>query len=148
MYHRILIAYDGSPDAEKALRAAITLAKESAAELHLVAVEEGLPRYAATADEMDAMKEQKDAYYQRLCGQAEAEAARDGLAISPHVLPGHPSRVIPDLARQLGCDLIVVGFHGHSAIYDRVWGQRALSASARGSRGVVFQSDCSVLIAR
>jgi nucleotide-binding universal stress UspA family protein len=140
MYHRILIAYDGSPDAEKALQAALCMAKENGAELHLVAVEEGLPRYAATADEIDAVKEQKDAYYQRLCVQAEAEAARAGLSIGTRVLPGHPSRVIPDLARQLGCDLIVVGFHGHSAVYDRIWGST--------SRGVVFHSNCSVLIVK
>lgn len=140
MYHRILIAYDGSPDAEKALQAAISMAKEYGAELHMVAVEEGLPRYAATADEMDAVKEQKDAYYERLCVQAEAEAARAGLSLHPHVLPGHPSRVVPDLGRQLGCDLIVVGFHGHSAVYDRLWGST--------SRGIVYQSNCSVLIVK
>ena len=140
MYHRMLVAYDGSPDAEKALHAAISMAKEFGADLQMVAVEEGLPRYAATADEMDAVKEQKDAYYQRLCAQAEAVAAAAGLSLTPHVLPGQPSRVIPELAHQLGCDLIVVGFHGHSAVYDRIWGST--------SRGIVFHSDCSVLIVK
>ena len=47
MVRRILIAYDESPGAEKALQAAISMAKEYDAELHLIAVEEGLPRYAS-----------------------------------------------------------------------------------------------------
>jgi nucleotide-binding universal stress UspA family protein len=140
MYHRILAAYDGSPDGEKALRAAISMAKEYGAELHLAAVEEGLPHYAATADEMDAVKEQKDAYYERLCARAEAEAARAGLAVTAHILPGHPSTVIPELARELGCDLIVTGFHGHSAIHDRIFGST--------THGIISHSECSVLISK
>jgi nucleotide-binding universal stress UspA family protein len=140
MYHRMLIAYDESPGADKALRAAITLAKEQKAQLHLVAVEEGLPRYAATADEIDAVKEQKDAYYQRLCARAEAEAASSGMEITPHVLPGHPSTIIPELGRKLQCDLLVVGFHGDSALHERIFGSTC--------RGIIFNSDCSVLVVK
>jgi nucleotide-binding universal stress UspA family protein len=140
MYHRMLIAYDGSSGAEKALRAAILLAKEQGAELHMVAVEEGLPRYAATADEIDAVKEQKDAYYQRLCARAEAEAASAGMPITPHVLPGHPSTVIPEMGRRLGCDLVVVGFHGDSALHERIFGSTC--------RGIIFNSECSVLVVK
>jgi nucleotide-binding universal stress UspA family protein len=140
MYHRILIAYDGSSGADKALRAAISTAKEDGAELHLLAVEEGLPRYAATADEIDAVKEQKDAYYARLCDRAEMEAQFAGINMTSHVIPGHPSTVIPEFARELGCDLIVAGFHGHSALHDRIFGSTC--------RGIIFHSDCSVLVVK
>jgi len=140
MYHRILLAYDGSPGADKALRAAIRAAKEQGAELHLLAVEEGLPRYAATADEMDAVKEQKDTYYQRLCDRAEMEAQLAGVPLTSHVIAGHPSTVIPEFARKLGCDLIVAGFHGHSALHARIFGSTC--------RGIIFHSDCSVLVVK
>jgi nucleotide-binding universal stress UspA family protein len=140
MYQRILIAYDGSPGADQALAEAISTAKEDGAELHLIAVEEGLPRYAATADEMDAVKEQKDTYYERLCARAEAEGARAGIRITPHVLPGHPATVIAGLARQLGCDLIITGFHGHSALHDRIFGSTC--------RGIISHSDCSVMVVK
>jgi nucleotide-binding universal stress UspA family protein len=140
MFRRLLIAFDGSPGADRALQAALSIAKEYGAELHVVAVEEGLPRYAATSDEMDAVKEQKDAYYERLSVHAEAEAARAGVGITPHVLPGQPTRVIPDLARRLGCDLIITGFHGHSALHDRLLGST--------SSGVISHSDCPVMVVR
>ncbi|MBI3912406.1 MAG: universal stress protein [Armatimonadetes bacterium] len=140
MYHRILVAYDGSAGADKALHSAISTAKEHGAELHLVAVEEGLPRYAATADEIDAVKEQKDAYYQKLCARAEAEAAAAGIPITPHVLPGHPSTVIPDLGRELGCDLIVTGFHGHGNLHARIFGSTC--------REIILCSECPVLVVK
>jgi nucleotide-binding universal stress UspA family protein len=140
MYRRILIAYDGSSGAEKALKAAITTAKEDRAELHLVAVEEGLPRYAATADELEAVKEQKDSYYHRLCDQAEVQAELAGVHVTSHVVTGHPGRAIAELARQLACDLIVAGFQGHSALHDRLWGST--------THAIVSESDCSVLIVR
>src|SRR5438105_5902319 len=100
MYRRILIAYDGSAGGDKALASAISMAKEFGAELHLVSVERGLPRYAATADEMDAVKEQKDQYYEKLCARAEAEAVAAGISLTPHILPGHPGAVIPRVARE------------------------------------------------
>lgn len=106
----------------------------------MLAVEEGLPRYAATADEMDAVKEQKDAYYARLCARAEVEAQVAGVGLTSHVIPGHPSTVIPEFARKLGCDLIVVGFHGHSALHDRIFGSTC--------RGIIFHSACSVLVVK
>ncbi len=140
MYRRILVAYDGSAGADKALRAAIRMAKEEGADLHLVAVEEGLPRYVATADEIDAVKEQKDRYYQKLCAHAEAEAAAAGLPITTHVLPGHPSTVVPQLARELGCDLIVTGFHGHGQLHARIFGSTC--------REIILYSDCPVLVVK
>jgi nucleotide-binding universal stress UspA family protein len=140
MYQRILIAYDGSEGAEKALRAALSMAREYSAELQLVAVEERLPHYAATADEMDAEKQQLDRESQRLCARAKAEAAAAGLRLTPHILAGHPGRVIPRLAKELGSDLVVAGFHGHSALHDRLFGSTCLE--------IISHSDCSVLVVK
>jgi nucleotide-binding universal stress UspA family protein len=95
MFHRILIAYDGSPGAERALQAALSIAKRHEADLHLVAVEEGLPRYAATADELDSVKQQKDAYYQELTSRAELDAEFAGVRLTSHIVVGHPSTRIP-----------------------------------------------------
>jgi nucleotide-binding universal stress UspA family protein len=140
MFHRILIAYDGSPGAERALQEALSIAKRHEADLHLVAVEEGLPRYAATADELDSVKQQKDAYYQELVSRAELDAEFAGVRLTSRIVVGHPSSRIPELARELGCDLIIVGFHGQSGLHDRIFGSTC--------SGIVLRSDCSVLVVK
>src|SRR5438105_2001044 len=140
MYRRILVAYDGSSGGDKALASAISMTKDYGAELHLVSVERGLPRYAATADEMDAVKEQKDEYYQKLCARAEAEAAAAGVRLTPQILAGHPGAVIPRVAREIGVDLVVAGFHGHSALHERLFGSTCLE--------IMVHSPCDVLVVK
>jgi nucleotide-binding universal stress UspA family protein len=51
MYARILVANDGSAGGQKALRAAIELARPVGARLYVVTVEE-LPRFPASIDEV------------------------------------------------------------------------------------------------
>ena len=57
MYSKILAANDGSPGGLKALDAAIELARQVSAELHMVTVEE-LPRFPASIDEVAEEKEE------------------------------------------------------------------------------------------
>jgi nucleotide-binding universal stress UspA family protein len=54
MFRRLLVAYDGSEGANRALVAGVALAKALGVDLHAVAVEEELPKYAATLDELTA----------------------------------------------------------------------------------------------
>ena len=51
MYAKILVANDGSAGGQKALTAAIELARQVSADLHMVTVEE-LPRIPASIDEV------------------------------------------------------------------------------------------------
>jgi nucleotide-binding universal stress UspA family protein len=57
MYTRILAANDGSAGGQKALTAAIELARPISAELHMVTVEE-LPRFPASIDEVAEEKDE------------------------------------------------------------------------------------------
>ena len=52
MFKKILVGYDGSDGAKKALKAGIDIAKHYGAELHSISVEEDLPHYAATVGEV------------------------------------------------------------------------------------------------
>ena len=52
MYKKILVANDGSPGALRALSAALRLAKQEGAALHMVTVEE-LPWFPASIDEVE-----------------------------------------------------------------------------------------------
>jgi len=61
MYRMILVALDGSGGAHAALRRAVLLASEGGRLLHAVAIEDHLPRYAATVSEMQEAREERDA---------------------------------------------------------------------------------------
>jgi nucleotide-binding universal stress UspA family protein len=53
MFRKIVVAHNESPEAERALGAAVKLAKSLNGELHRVIVMSGLPAYAAFAHAAD-----------------------------------------------------------------------------------------------
>lgn len=122
MFKKILVGNDGSEGAKKALRVAIDLAKHYGAEIHSISVEEHLPHYAATVGEVLEAKEEKNGYFKKINEEAKEMAAKEGVVLHTKVLPGHEVETIVDYAKERHFDLIVIGFMGHSKVYDRVWG--------------------------
>jgi nucleotide-binding universal stress UspA family protein len=122
MFKRILVAYDGSEGAKKALKTAIDLAKLYGAELHSISVEEHLPHYAATVGEVLEAKAEKNGYFAKLIEEAKEMADREGVILHTKVVAGHEVETIVDYAKERRFDLVVIGFMGHSRVYDRVWG--------------------------
>jgi nucleotide-binding universal stress UspA family protein len=55
-------------------------------------------------------------------------------------MPGHEVETIIDFCREGGFDLLVVGFMGHSRIYERIWGST--------SQTLTRLAPCSVLVAK
>ena len=121
MYTRILAANDGSPGGRKALAGAIELARKVSAELHMVTVEE-LPRFPASIDEIAEEKDEANHRFAPVIDAAKAEAQAAGVAIETHLVPGHVADAVIGLIKQLKADLLVVGFMGHSQLYERIIG--------------------------
>jgi nucleotide-binding universal stress UspA family protein/CBS-domain-containing membrane protein len=140
MFQRILVAYDGSRGAEAALRMGIDLAKALGAELGSVSVEERLPRYAATVGEVEEAKAQIDEYFHKLTKEARDLALQAGVELETVVRPGHEAETILSAAREGRFDLLLIGYHGHSRVYERIIGSTAQSVARLAS--------CSVLLAR
>lgn len=138
MYRRILVGVDGSRGSKIALRKAALLAREGESQLHILAVEEHLPRFAATVGETDEAREEKDAYFRALMEEALQLVSGQGVSAKTEVTIGNASRVIVDRARQLGADLIVIGHTSH------VWGNLLGSTADR----VVDHAHCDVLVVR
>ena len=122
MFKKILVGYDGSDGAKKALRAAVDLAKHYGVEVFSISVEEDLPHYAATVGEVLEAKAEKNGYFARLIEEAKELAAKEGIVLHTKIVAGHEVEAIVDYAREHHFDLMVIGFMGHSRIYDRVWG--------------------------
>ena len=121
MFKKILIANDGSEGAARALSAAIKLAKEQDADLHMISVEE-LPRFPASVDELIEEKSEANHVYEAVISRAMAQAQAQGVKLTPHVVVGHPVSTISDFVASGRFDLLVVGYMGHSALYNRLIG--------------------------
>jgi len=139
MPERILVGLDGSLGSFSALAEALDLAKRCGAELHTISVEE-VPRLAETIGEVVEEKDLADHRFAGAVAKARRMAAEKGVEIRPHVLIGHEVKTILEFVRAHGFDLLVIGFMGHSALYDRVMGSTCQS--------LVRLAPCSVLVAK
>ena len=139
MHKKILHGLDGSPGSFKALEEAVALAKEFGAELHTISVEE-VPHYAGTVGEVVETKDLADHKFHDAIVRARAMAHREGIEIQAHVIVGHEVKTILEFIKAQGFDLLVIGFMGHSALYDRVMGSTCHS--------LVRLAPCSVLVVK
>ncbi|MBX5490887.1 MAG: universal stress protein [Chloroflexi bacterium] len=139
-FRKILVGFDGSAGARRALAQALRLATSDGATVHVLTVIEHLPRYAATVSEMDDALAEAERQVALL--QAEARRAADlaRVPIESVRRAGHPAKTLVDYAREGGFDLLVLGHAGHSS----VWGSFLGTTCDK----VVRHAPCSVLIVR
>jgi nucleotide-binding universal stress UspA family protein len=140
MFKKILLAYDGSPGARRALTVGIELAKLHGAKLTALAVQERLPRFSGTIDEVQEEKDLADQQYRRLLDAAQAQAQEAGVQLQTLMYPGHPAQTIVELAKEGHFDLILVGHSGLSGVWAAFLGSTAEKVSRH--------ADCSILIVR
>jgi nucleotide-binding universal stress UspA family protein len=112
-FDNVLVAIDGSEGADRALDCAISLVERLGGKLTALVVEGKLPAYAATAGEVDEVKKEKDAFFQRVLQGAVEEAEEHDVQLETALVPGHAAEVITHYAKAHGHDLIVIGHRGH-----------------------------------
>lgn len=140
MFKKILLAYDGSEGANKALNAGINLTKIHQAELWALAVQERLPRFSGTIDEVQEEKEFANQHYAKLLEVAGARAREAGIELKTLMRPGHPAQTVIQMAKEGKFDLILVGHSGLSGVWAAFLGTTAEKVSRH--------APCSVLIVR
>jgi nucleotide-binding universal stress UspA family protein len=140
MFKKILLAYDGSEGANAALNAGINLAKLHQAELWAVAVEEKLPRFSGTIDEVQEEKQFADEQCGKLLEAARVRAKEAGIELKILIRPGHPAQTIVAVAQEGKFDLVLVGHTGLSGVWAAFLGTTAEKVSRH--------APCSVLIVR
>ena len=115
MFHKIMVAIDGSAASEKALAAAVDLAGHYQAELTAVGVAE-VPEVVGMVDEVEEIREGTEKHYRQI-GQAAVEFAKSrGVAMRSVVLRGHAADTLVRYAENEAMNLVVLGQHGHSRI--------------------------------
>ena len=140
MFKKILIANDGSEGAFKALDAALRLAHSHKAQLHMICVEEIPVDAGGSREEVIGDKELADRKFAEVVVKAETEAKRHRVKLISHIVVGHAVPAIVDFIERDGFDLLVTGFMGHSALYNRVIG----STTDR----LVELAPCTVLVVK
>ena len=139
MYRRLLVANDGSPGGAKALKAALELAKRLVVELDMICVEE-LPRVPASIGELREERAEAGRLFRKVIEQARAQAEAAGVVFDAHVVAGHAVTCIVEFVERGSYDLLVIGYLGHSALYNRLIG----STTDR----LVELAPCKVLVVK
>jgi nucleotide-binding universal stress UspA family protein len=126
MFRKIIVAFDDSPRANRALEVAIELAQRYQTGLHIITVSEPLPLYTAYIEaEMPGgrkmLLDQRSAYYRELQKGAMAKASAAGLDVQGLVIEGEEVPTIVDRIIEYKPDLLVLGRRHHSAI-SALWG--------------------------
>jgi nucleotide-binding universal stress UspA family protein len=124
MFKRIAVANDGSDGGRKALEFACDLAKLHHAALHMISVEE-LPDFPASIDEVLETKQAENHKFHDVLDGARKVAKAKGVKLQAEVVAGHAVATIVERVKAQKADLLVVGFMGHSALYERIIGGTA-----------------------
>jgi nucleotide-binding universal stress UspA family protein len=137
----LLVPTDFSSSSGSILKTAATLAQAMGARLVVLHV---LQPIASIGDPMldttqiaAAQKAAEEGARGQLLHAGEQLTAQ-GIAVDQELLDGPPSTVILGRARALPADLIVMGSHGHGALYDLLLGST--------SHAVLKKSSCPVVI--
>jgi nucleotide-binding universal stress UspA family protein len=139
MFKTILVANDGSAGGFKALDFACELAKHHGAKVLMISVEE-LPNFPASIDEVVEARAAENHKFHDVLAKAQAAAKAKKIRFGTEVVAGHPVAAIVARVKSLKADLLVVGFMGHSALYERIIGSTA--------DRLVRLSPCPVLIVK
>ena len=139
---KILLATDGSEEAELAAQRAVELAEVTGSELHLVHVGlaptflvEGAP--GSNRELYEQIEEESRELLRKLTWRVKVAG---GNVAGSHLRMGPVDVGIVGLARKLGADLIVMGSRGHRGI------RRAIEGSI--SDAVIRHAPCPVLVVR
>ena len=131
VYRNILVAVDGSPDAEAALLHAAALARDQRARLTLLTAIPPLPATALLASGAAPPRSEVIRHYAELLRKA-ADSLPADVSVTTLLVEGSPARALIQRAESEEFDLIVMGSHGHGRVHSALLGcvsQKVLHAS-------------------
>jgi nucleotide-binding universal stress UspA family protein len=126
MFRKIVVAYNESPESQRAFVSAIKLAKSLNAELLAVTAMADLPAYTAFAGVADSsitrvLEEDREKFYKKLLDQARAQAESYGIELRSHLVEGRQVEAIVGFLHQQKADLLVIGLHQRDLHIARLW---------------------------
>lgn len=138
---RVLVPVDFSTHSRKAVAYATAFARQFSATLtflHVIQVNYAYGEFGAI-DFTSLEREMRGGAEKELAAQVAAATAA-GLTADSLVREGSPAKVIADVARELGSDLVVISTHGYTGLKHVLMGSIA--------EQVVRYTPCPVLVVR
>jgi nucleotide-binding universal stress UspA family protein len=140
MFQKILLAYNGSREGKSALLACAEIAAFAKSETHLLAVA-GMPSSMFLTEGFlpeELLEEEKKRAHEVL-NEGISQLQQRGFKVAGHLSVGEPVEEICRLAREIKCDVIVVGHQQKASWASRWW---------RGSVGksLLDCAPCSIYI--
>ena len=126
MFSKIVVALNGLPESQRALRTAIELAQVSNAQLATVSILGDLPAYTSFAVVVDpnapnTMEEDRRRVHGELHEKAAPLAREHGVRAKGSIVEGREVQAILRFLRDERADLLVIGFHQHDFYLFRLW---------------------------
>jgi nucleotide-binding universal stress UspA family protein len=126
MFRKIVVAFNESPESQRAFLVALKLAKSLNAELLAVTAIGELPAYTAFAGVADSsisrvLEEDRRDFYAKLQDHARAQVESYGIGFQSYLVEGREVEAIVDFLRQQKADLLVVGLHQRDLYIARLW---------------------------
>jgi nucleotide-binding universal stress UspA family protein len=84
-----------------------------------------MPNIPTTIDEIVEEKAEANHFYAPVVQRAREMARSHEVPLAVHVVAGHPVQRVVAFIEVERCDLLVIGFMGHSALYERMIGGTA-----------------------
>jgi nucleotide-binding universal stress UspA family protein len=138
MISKLLVAYDGSKQSQKAYSMGVDMASRYSAKMIVLSV--ARPPEPPVAVELEAVLESATEYYEGHFKCMREQAAALGIDAEFQVRVGHPAEQIVHLANTEKVDAIVMGHRGESFL------QRWLLGSV--AKRVLSYAHCTVVIVR
>lgn len=135
-FQKIMVGYDGSKPAEKAIEIAFSLAQSADCRVLIFAV--ARPPEPATMVELEAMLDDAREHYQKDFNRISKSAEDTGVDLETAIVVGHPVEQIVHRAETDHVDLIILGRRGKSRF------ERMLVGST--AEKVLRYSHCPVMI--
>jgi nucleotide-binding universal stress UspA family protein len=140
-YRKTLIGYDGSDAADRALRHALSLAKQIGSEAHVLWIQESTVVHGHKTREAGEDEKRAREFFQTvLRGRIDAAAAEQGLEVNAGYRCGNAAQTLVTEVAAGGFRLVVLGHRGHSGLWGKLLGGVADRVS--------HLARCDVLIVR
>jgi nucleotide-binding universal stress UspA family protein len=135
-YRKILVAYDGSPEAKAAARHAASLASDQHARLALLTVVPSLAAHPVAPGTVAVARDiERD--FAKLLREITQEMPPD-VGVESRLVHGKPASKILEVARELRCDLIVIGARGHGRLHGALTGCTSTTVVRESQIPVLF----------
>lgn len=136
-YKHILLATDLHGDNKAVTDQAVALAKRNNARLSVINVLPNIPYYMASG--VPSIADLEDHLEDDNMRKLKALEAKIDMEADYHLLHGSPKRKIVELAKEIECDIVIIGSHGRHVV------ERFIGSTANG---VLQRAHCDVLIIR